>query len=176
MAVLASMERRSVWWPRTGMVGSTALSLAVVVSHAPAAHGGRWLAAWSPVAVLFSFECLMWLVFGARRTVVHAPGQAVQGHAPATRARVPEDFPEPVVPLGSEPDPAPDTAPDTRPAAPVQPRRHRALTPDETRRVTPLAAQGLKAYTIARQTGIREPVVRQHLRDHTPASTNGSRP
>jgi 5-methylcytosine-specific restriction endonuclease McrA len=56
------------------------------------------------------------------------------------------------------------------------PRKQRALTPDEARRVTPLAAQGLKAYTIARQTGIREPVVRQHLRDHAPVSTNGSRP
>ena len=92
MAVLASMERRSVWWPRTGMVGSTALSLAVVVSHAPAAHGGQWLAAWSPVAVLFSFECLMWLVFGARRTVVHAPGPVVPERAPALPLLTPEEL------------------------------------------------------------------------------------
>jgi hypothetical protein len=50
---------RFAWWPRLGLLAATSLSVWIQAAYAP--EGGEWLAAWSPLAVLFSFECLVWL-------------------------------------------------------------------------------------------------------------------
>src|SRR5262245_41104667 len=68
MVVEARAQQRNPWWARVGMVGSTALSTVIQVAYAP--PGGRWLAAWSPVAVLFSFECLVGLLYAQRAAAV----------------------------------------------------------------------------------------------------------
>jgi hypothetical protein len=93
-----------VWWPRLGLLGATALSTSIQATWAPQGEWAWALHAWSPLAVLFSFECLVWLVF--------APGQARAQRAsgPAVPARLhtwlrswelpdPPAPPAPVVPL-----------------------------------------------------------------------------
>lgn len=61
MVVESDRDRRArfAWWPRVGLVAATGLSVWIQAAYAP--QGGEWLAAWSPLAVLFSFECLVWL-------------------------------------------------------------------------------------------------------------------
>jgi hypothetical protein len=59
-------HRAGVWWPRLGLFGATALSTGIQATWAPQADWAWALHAWSPLAVLFSFECLVWLVFGQR--------------------------------------------------------------------------------------------------------------
>lgn len=51
-----------LWAPRLGLVGATGLSTWIQYAYAP--HD-PWLHAWSPLAVLFSFECLIRLSYGA---------------------------------------------------------------------------------------------------------------
>jgi hypothetical protein len=86
-----------VWWPRLGLLGATALSTGIQAAWAPRDDWAWALHAWSPLAVLFSFECLVWLAFTARPAWEPTP----LGHP------VPEPAPEP--------EPAPD--PEPRPRA-----------------------------------------------------------
>lgn len=80
MVVEARAERRNPWWARVGMVASTALSTVIQVAYAP--PDGRWLAAWSPVAVLFSFETLVSLLYGRREPAESPVGDSVEPRAP----------------------------------------------------------------------------------------------
>jgi hypothetical protein len=155
MVVEADRDHRGrvAWWPRAGLVAATALSVWIQVAYAPAE--GRWLAAWSPLAVLFSFECLVFL------------------WRPAWDEPVVPVRPEPVDPPVDPPDPeVPVAAPDD---ALVRTRRQRALTRAELVKVEPLIAQGYKAYGIANELKIPYPVVRQHVRNQELVSTNGDR-
>lgn len=97
MIVYAKQQGLGRWdfWllaPRVGLVLSTALSMAIQMAWAPVTHWGWPLHGWSPLAVLFSFECLIGLLYGAavgasggERGVPGdlAPGQKVAGAPPA---------------------------------------------------------------------------------------------
>jgi hypothetical protein len=88
MVVFAAIDGHSwgTWWPRAGLVGATALSTGIQAAWAPVADWAWTLHAWSPLAVLFSFECLVWLVFAAGPT---RPRPATQARPPApARLRV----------------------------------------------------------------------------------------
>jgi hypothetical protein len=58
----ADRERGKVAvWPRVGLLVATALSTGIQAAWAPQEDWAWALHAWSPLAVLFSFECLVWL-------------------------------------------------------------------------------------------------------------------
>jgi hypothetical protein len=103
MAIMVAYAKQTStdlrWWdrgllgPRLGLLASTALSAAIQWGYAP--HD-PWLHAWSPLAVLFSFECLIRLVYGvavgARGAEVRdggppRPGETAEGVPPAARAQ-----------------------------------------------------------------------------------------
>lgn len=78
-----------LWAPRLGLVGATGLSTWIQYAYAP--HD-PWLHAWSPLAVLFSFECLIRLSYGAAVGAVAdhrhdvrdgPPGETAEGVPPA---------------------------------------------------------------------------------------------
>jgi hypothetical protein len=99
---------KGAWWPRLGLLGATALSTAIQALYAPEADWAWTLHAWSPLAVLASFECLVWLVFSDFRPVWILPDQP------------------PPPPPDPEPDPEPDQD-QTRPG--VTPQRQRRPRP-----------------------------------------------
>jgi hypothetical protein len=165
-----------VWWPRLGLFGATALSTGIQATWAPQADWAWALHAWSPLAVLFSFECLVWLVFGQHAT---RPKQAGQERTPApARLRAW---------LGSwdqaSPVPAPAAAPVEHPAAAPPPtplrtgarRPVRALTAAEQRKVDPLVAQKLAPLAISKRLRLPYPPVRVYVRQ-LEATLNGDRP
>jgi hypothetical protein len=82
MVVFAAIDGHSwgTWWPRLGLLGATVLSTGIQAAWAPQADWAWALHAWSPLAVLSSFECLVWLVFG---TDAARPKPATQARPPA---------------------------------------------------------------------------------------------
>lgn len=54
----------SVWGPRVGLLAATALSTGIQMYWAPHQDWAWALHGWSPLAVLFSFECLIRLLWG----------------------------------------------------------------------------------------------------------------
>ena len=94
---------------------TTAVAALVQALDAPRTWLGWTTAAWTPFALLLTVEFAVWLLYGARQ-------------------RVPDDFPEPVVPLGPEPAtdepptvPTPPPAPATVPARSLTPADREAL-------------------------------------------------
>lgn len=178
MVVEADRTQRSrvVLWPRVGLVAATGLSVWVQVAYAP--QGGEWLAAWSPLAVLFSFECLVWLT---------RPGVVVP-------TPLGKPVPQPAQP---EPDPTPEPEPGkSGPASPSPrvtqdaPRREHPVArgeppPSRVEEVAQRAAQGQKAAQIVREMGLsdraRKGWVADVVRSNRPTPTqmghrNGTRP
>jgi hypothetical protein len=75
---------RGLWAPRVLLVCATALSTAIQWGYAPR---DPWLHAWSPVAVLLSFECLIRLLYGAAVGAVGGQrDQEVRGGPPGETA------------------------------------------------------------------------------------------
>lgn len=138
MVVEADRTQRSrlVLWPRVGLLAATGLSVWVQVAYAP--QGGEWLAAWSPLAVLFSFECLVWL----------------------TR-------PDPIpTPLGKpDPEPAPaDPAPDQdQPERTTARSNGSHFTADQRQRIADLVGRKVSAKAIQRELGMSDRAYRDHL-------------
>lgn len=60
---------RGAWWPRIGLFAATGLSTTIQAFYAPQDQWYWALHAWSPLAVLASFECLVWLVFSSKDQV-----------------------------------------------------------------------------------------------------------
>jgi hypothetical protein len=141
-------------WPRVGLVVATGLSTGIQAAWAPQQDWAWALHAWSPLAVLFSFECLVWL------------------WRPA--------WDEPPVPLGPRPKPEPDPDPDQ--PEPVQsrprvaqggPRRERPATLGRpVAEVAQRAAQGHSAARIVRDLGLSDRArtgwVADLVREHRP--------
>jgi hypothetical protein len=78
------LRRLALWGPRAGLVAATCLSTGIQAAWAPATDYAFTLHAWSPLAVLFSFECLIRLLYGAPTSAAAAvrdgpPGEAAVG-------------------------------------------------------------------------------------------------
>ena len=58
------LTKWALWGPRLGLVAATCLSTGIQAAWAPAENYAFLLHAWSPLAVLFSFECLIRLLYG----------------------------------------------------------------------------------------------------------------
>jgi hypothetical protein len=172
-----------VWWPRLGLLGATALSTTVQVVYAPAEHWARALHAWSPLALLASFEIMVWLVFGQGAPVVRvhqqkppAPARLRAWVESGLRADAPTfaHTPAPTSAHTSAPTsahiPAHTDAPiPAHTDAPTRPVR--ALTSAERRRVDRLLANRLSPRAIHQRTGLPYAPVRAYAQ-----SLNGDRP
>jgi hypothetical protein len=147
-------RRWGVWWPRLGLFASTGLSTVIQFVYAP--DGAGWLHAWSPLAVLFSFECLVWLAFTARPDWPLPP------------------FPDPEpVPVDAPADPTPDQPKVARPSG----RTYPPLTSQQAAKVERFHGQGWSATRIATEVGVTRQRVSAHLRNREPVpSRNGDRP
>jgi hypothetical protein len=165
-----------VWWPRLGLFGATALSTGIQATWAPQADWAWTLHAWSPLAVLFSFECLVWLVFG---TAAARPTPQVEAGPPAP-ARLHTwlaswKLPEPVHASAAAPVEQPPTTPPPTPLVTGARRPVRALTAAERRKVDPLVAQKLAPLAISKRLRLPYPPVRVYVRQ-LEATQNGDRP
>jgi hypothetical protein len=124
----ARSEARKAPGARVLLALTTAVAALVQALDAPRTWLGWLTAAWTPFALLLTVEFAVWLLYGT--------------------ARVPDDFPEPVVPLGPEPEPA------AEPPVPAPVHAVARLTPAETERVRRRHRNGLTPAVIAEETGL----------------------
>lgn len=177
---------RGVWWPRLGLLGATALSTGIQAAWAPTTvkidevtYSADWawaLHAWSPVAVLFSFECLVWLVFSraeARPRPERASGPPLpaRAHAWLRSWDLPESDPVPAQPEVVRLDSRQPTA--------TPPARPNGLSATQRRRVESWVGEGRTNKSwMARELGLSDRG-RKHLGrlvDDLLAAQNGDRP
>jgi len=176
MVVFAAIDGHSwgTWWPRLGLLSATALSTGIQAAWAPEADWAWALHAWSPLAVLSSFECLVWLVFG----------QGATRPKPAAEARPP-------VParlrswLGSWDQAAPPTQPEPAQVVRSDSKRPNAtttarpsgLTPAQRRRVEGWVGEGRTNKSwMARELGLSDRSKKERLAplvDQLAAQRNG---
>lgn len=178
MVVESDRDRRArfAWWPRVGLVAATGLSVWIQAAYAP--QGGEWLAAWSPLAVLFSFECLVWLwrpAWGPVPTpsAVPQPANVPAPVGPPPGAGTPTPQARPKVAQG-----APRSA---RPAALGRPTTQRGWSPTDDPQITQLLDEGLTPNAVRNQLRLNDGQYRKLLdfnrqRHQLTSSTNGDRP
>ncbi len=160
MVVFAAIDGHSwgTWWPRLGLLSATALSTGIQAAWAPEADWAWALHAWSPLAVLSSFECLVWLVFGQDQ----AGSAPVDVLVPGSRER------QPVAPVRTS---AADQRTRTRPGG---------LTLAQRRRVEGWVAEGrTNKSQMARELGLSDRAKKERLAplvDQLAAQQNGDRP
>jgi hypothetical protein len=148
-------HRWGAWWPRLGLFASTGLSTVIQAVYAP--DGAAWLHAWSPLAVLFSFECLVWLTFTAWR-----PNWPIPDRPPAEQ---------------SEPEPADDPAEPDSDEQPTRPNNRTRWSPADDPRVLAGLAAGRSPHAIKNELGLSDRRYRAllHYRDEQQATLVPSR-
>lgn len=169
-------HQRGAWWPRLGLLGATALSTGIQGVYAPDKPWAWALHAWSPLAVLFSFECGVWLMFakGAadpKAERASGPPLPARAHAWLRSWDLPDSDPVPaqpeVVRLDSR---RPSATPSARP---------NGLTATQRRRVETWVAEGRTNKSwMARELGLSDRG-RKHLGrlvDDLLVAQNGERP
>jgi hypothetical protein len=193
VAARATGHGSGAWWPRLGLLGATALSTGIQATWAPQADWAWALHAWSPLAVLSSFECLVWLVFAAgparpeRASVQPVPTRL---HAWLRSWNLP-DPPVPAIPVGppaGSPGHTPTPGPVPIPYAPAPRARGRTpigLTPGQRAKVAAWRAEvpPRSARWIASELGLSNharskhlaPLIEELARAGSPVG-NGSRP
>ena len=125
-------------WPRVGLVVATGLSTGIQAAWAPQQDWAWALHAWSPLAVLFSFECLVWL------------------WRPA--------WDEPPVPVGPQPKPDPEPDPDPDQPERTKARTNGSVfTADQGQLIARRVAEGAAAKAIQRELGVSDRAYRDHL-------------
>jgi len=178
-------HQRGAWWPRLGLLGATALSTGIQAAWAPTTvvvggveRSADWawaLHAWSPLAVLFSFECLVWLVFG-QGPARPKPATPARPPVPA-RLRVWLGSWDQVGPVPAQPEAAQVVRLDSkRPNAPTA-ARPSGLTLAQRRRVEGWVAEGrTNKSQMARDLGLSDRAKKERLAplvDQLAAQRNG---
>jgi hypothetical protein len=74
--------RRLTVWPRLGLYGVTAVSVTVQGVYAPPEAWDKLLHTLAPVAVLWSFESLVWLLFAPTLAAVEPPAAELPDQLP----------------------------------------------------------------------------------------------
>ena len=150
-------------WPRLGLYGVTAVSVTVQGVYAPPEAWDKLLHTLAPVAVLWSFESLVWLVFAGSEQ----PATASEPEAPerpiTVLEPVPVDRPEPEPELDELP--TIETVRETHSieATRTTSRPGQATTKTKAARVRELAAAGKDLDAIVAETGFPCDTVRVTL-------------